>query len=99
MAHVLKDLSTFGLAMVVAKVRKATFYVNDKLVVKMTARFKPRKNCRTLDYVVTIGHPNYAERKYIKQCAKAGVKLPTRKGPLFKHWPERKRAKRAKTSR
>lgn len=96
MAHVLNQLCYFGLAMTIKRVRKATYYVNDKCVVKMTANHPPRRGKPSRVYFsVTVGSPNYEERQFIKDCKKAGVKLPTKKGPLFKYWPEKKRKSRA----
>lgn len=82
------------MSLVNPEVRKATAYLSDKLVVKMTRqrRFKARDRSHTL--VLTYGKPNYLEREFIKQCKKAGVPFPIRKVQL-KMWPK-PRAKKGK---
>jgi hypothetical protein len=55
---------------------KATKYISEKLTIKATRRKKSKKQT---EIVVTIGKPNYAERKLIKLCKKAGEKFPIKK--------------------
>lgn len=57
----------------------ATAYLADNWTVKATRQFKPdRRNSRET-ILVTVGRPNYAERKFIKLCRKAGEPFPVRK--------------------
>ncbi len=70
--------------------RKATVYLGTRLVVKATALHKQRKNASSITVLVTAGMPNYAERKFIETCFRAGESLPVRKVNL-KWWPKPRR--------
>lgn len=39
----------------------------------------PRKNWQSMSIKVTLGRPNYRERKYVKDLVAAGEKFPLRK--------------------
>jgi hypothetical protein len=60
----------------------ATKFITPKSVVKVTQRLAagrlPRKG-GNLDFVVTVGSPNYADRLFIKKCLKAGEPFPVKK--------------------
>ena len=56
--------------------RKAIFYVSPKLTIKATRRLTGRNRA---ELIVTIGRPNYEERKFIKLCAKAKEQFPVKK--------------------
>ena len=58
---------------------KATKYISPTRVVKATRRFGKQKRARTMEIIVTMGAPNYAERKFIKLFEKANCKFPIRK--------------------
>ena len=58
--------------------RKATKYLSPKLVVKASRRHKPRYGSN-VEIVLTIGGPNYAERKFIKVAQAAREPFPIRK--------------------
>lgn len=88
MAHVLRDIANFSFAMTVKKVRKATYYIDEKTVVKMTANHRPRGRAYSLHFSVTVGGPNYAERQFIKLCKKAGEPLPVKKVQLT-YWKKK----------
>ena len=45
---------------------RATKYISDKLVIKATRRHKFYEKANRQEVVVTIGAPNYLERKFIK---------------------------------
>lgn len=70
----------------------ATKYISPKHVVKVTQRLAagrlPRKGSN-LDFVVTVGSPNYADRLFIKKCLKAGEPFPVKKLQL--KFPAKKR--------
>ena len=66
-------------ALIKTKGYKATKYVRDDHVIKATSRQYERPNARTLEFVVTMGRPNYAERKFIKKAAKSGTPFPIAK--------------------
>ncbi len=62
-----------------------TKYLTPKLKVKATYKWKPRKNPRTQtgfdnqDIVLTIGRPNYTEKKFVAQCQLAAEPFPVKK--------------------
>jgi diaminopimelate epimerase len=69
--------------------RSAVKYVSEKEVVKATRRGKPSKRACQTQVLLTIGRPNYAERKFIKLCQKAGEPFPVKKVQL-KLYPAKK---------
>lgn len=75
------------------RVWKATKFVAPDLVVRAT---RPCVSCgkkpgsKGETFALTIGRPNYAERKFIALCKKAGEKFPVRKVQL--KFPPEKRA-------
>lgn len=74
------SLAGYALTMRLDHVKKVTKYLAEDLVVKMTSRQKkPGGRPRQVEYVLTVGRPNYAEHKFIKACTKAGEKFPVRK--------------------
>ena len=65
-----------------SKSYRATKYLSPKLVVNATRKLYGRKveNERYgIDVILTIGRPNYRQRKFIKQCVKAGEPFPVKK--------------------
>lgn len=61
---------------------KATKYLSERQIIRATRRtYKHRidKRNRSINVVLTIGVPNYAEREFIKRCKKAGEPFPVRK--------------------
>lgn len=58
--------------------KRATKYVSQELVAKATLKGKRSKREKRVELAVTIGKPNYAERRMIKTLKKAGVKFPVR---------------------
>jgi hypothetical protein len=71
-------------------VRKATVFLRKDFTVKAARRHRPHKNSRTIEVMLTVGRPNYAERQFIRACQKAGEPLPVRKVQL-KQWPKKKK--------
>jgi hypothetical protein len=57
-------------------IRRATKYVSPKEVIKATVRNRDRT---TLEAVVTIGRPNYSERKLIKAARDCHEPFPIKK--------------------
>lgn len=71
-----------------ARAYRATKYISDQMVVKVTRRHKiDRRNSRD-EFVVTYGKPNYEETHFIKKCKRAGEPLPVRK-ILLKYPPKK----------
>lgn len=64
---------------VVAGAKHAVVYVSPRFTVKATRVFRPRGDERSVEMVLTMGRPNYAERQFIKDYRKAGEKFPVRK--------------------
>ena len=63
---------------------KATKFISEKEIVRATRRtyngkFNRRSN---VEMSLTLGRPNFAERKFIKLCKKAGEKFPVQKVQL-----------------
>lgn len=56
--------------------KRATAYVAPHAVIKATVRCSTRGS---VEIVLTGGRPNFAERKFIKACIKAGERFPIRK--------------------
>lgn len=69
-------------------VRSATVYVTPHWRVTATRRFRSLRGVST-DLVVTVGKPNYRQRKFIAACKKAGEPFPVKK-PQLVLWPKRK---------
>ena len=72
--------------------KRATKFISHDLIVKATYRFKFDKRSRSHNIVLTVGHPNYAERKFIAGRVKEGVPFPVRKIQLKLYPTKRKRA-------
>ena len=69
--------------------RSATVYLDSKTTIKATRMFKVGKRNRQTMLMLTIGTPNYLERKFIKLCKRAGEPFPVRKMQL-KFYPNKK---------
>lgn len=61
---------------------QVTRYLSPKLVVRATRIGGKKKLPRAIDIRVNICAPNYKERKFIKDCKKAGEKFPLKKDQL-----------------
>ncbi len=73
--------------------KTATIYLSDTCTVKATRRHKQDERYRHEEFVVSIGRPNYAEKKMVKDLLKAGVPFPVKKAQL-KFWPKKRKAKK-----
>ena len=76
-------------AAIKAGARSATKYISPKLTVKATRRHKISKRDTRVEFVVTIGAPNYRESNKIKAALKEGKKFPLREIEL-RFAPKRK---------
>lgn len=72
--------------------RTATVYFDEDTIVRATSRFKPRRGQNT-DIILTIGRPNFVERRFIRLCKKDGEPLPVRKVQV-KWWPSAQKLSR-----
>ena len=70
-------------------VRKAIAYISPKLVIKATAQRRNDKRARSATVLVTVGAPNFAERRHIKVCQKAGMAFPLN-AIAWKLWAKKK---------
>lgn len=64
-----------------AEAKRATKYVSENQVISVQRKSynnKIDKRDKTIDLVMKIGRPNFAERKFIKMCKKAGEPFPVR---------------------
>ena len=83
-AHVVALIHDFG----AAGLRHAIKYLTPTLVVKATAMHQwgriPKRGRRAYSQtiIVTIGRPNYRERRYVRALKRAGVQFPCRKVQL-----------------
>lgn len=66
--------------------RRATAYISPKLVIKASAQRRYRGNEAFVTVLVTVGRPNFAERRFIKVCQRAGMCFPLKQLQL-KFWP------------
>ena len=72
--------------------RRATKYISDKLVIRATRRqYKGTPSKGNIEITLTIGKPNFLERKFIKACKKAGERFPVKNTqmkwfPAAIHW-------------
>ena len=60
-------------------VRSATLYWSPTETVKVTRQRKPDRRAKQETFILTIGTPNFAERKFIALAKKAGESFPIRK--------------------
>lgn len=71
-------------------VRRATAFISPKLTMKATAQRKQRKSGDlSVTVLVTVGRPNFVERRFIKVCQKAGMAFPLSQ-IQWKFWPKKK---------
>ena len=59
--------------------RRATYYAAVDTVVRLTCRHRFTKRARRHEFVLTVGEPNYTERKFITACKKAKEPFPVKK--------------------
>ena len=68
--------------LLLAEAHKATKYISDNFVINATRKVfggKIDKRSKSIDIVLKIGKPNYAEREFIKKCKLAGEPFPVKK--------------------
>lgn len=69
--------------------RRATIYVAPDLTVKASRQRRHDGRDRAATYLVTIGKPNFAERRFIKKALQAHEPFPIKKVQL-QYWPTKK---------
>lgn len=75
--------------LVIPNVRRATAYINEKFTVKATRQRREDRGDNSATILVTVGAPNFVERRFIRLAKKAGEPFPIKKIQL-KFWPEKK---------
>ena len=70
--------------------KTATKYIDANTVARATWRHKPKSRNSREEMVVTIGCPNYLERKFVAKCKKSGEPFPVKK-VQFRHFPIKKK--------
>lgn len=73
------------------EMRRATVFLAENFTVKATRRFKHSRRARYQNFVLSYGVPNFAERRFIRDCRKAGVPFPVKKVQL-RAWPRQRSA-------
>ena len=74
----------------VPKSWKVTKYLSPTEIVKVTRRqFNGSFPKSKLEFLITVGRPNSAERQFIKACKKAGEQFPIKKVQI-KYLPKKK---------
>lgn len=78
---------------------RATKYLSRTLIVRATRKLVGKKilSRENVEMFLTIGKPNYLERKFIKQCVKANVAFPINKIQIKAYNPPKKKLKRKKS--
>lgn len=69
---------------------KATLYLSHNEVVRATRiwrRHRKTQSVKPIEVRLTVGRPNFAERKFVKACQQASQSFPVRKVQLkFRHY-------------
>jgi len=73
----------------IKNVRRATAYIAEKRTVKATLQRRIDKRARSATVLVTVGAPNFLERRFIRLCKKAGMAFPLNH-IQWKFWPKKK---------
>jgi len=69
-------------ACLIYNTRSAMIVISPKFIIRATRRSKFNKRNKREELVLTLGQPNYKERKFIKLCQKAGEPFPLKKAVL-----------------
>ncbi len=72
-----------------SNVRRATAYISPTLTMKATAQRRQDGRDKSVTCLVTVGRPNFVERRFIKVCQKAGMAFPLSQ-IQWKLWPKKK---------
>lgn len=69
--------------------RRATIFVGPDTTVKVSRQRRHDRRFKAETFLVTIGPPNFVERRFIKACQAAEEPFPVKKVQI-KYWPARK---------
>lgn len=78
-----------GDVLVMRNCRRATAFITPKLTIKATAQRRQDGRDKSATCLVTVGRPNFLERRFIKVCQKAGMAFPLNQ-IQWKFWPKKK---------
>ena len=78
-------------SLIVTRMRKATKFIGPNLVIKLTRQRRPNKRSHSESFILTVGKPNFEERKFLKSCKKAGEPVPVKKVQL-RDFPKKRKA-------
>lgn len=79
-------------------VRRATVFISPKLTIKATAQRRQDSRDGSATCLVTVGKPNFLERRHIAVCKKEGKTFPI-DVVQWKLWPKKATVKRRKRAR
>ena len=65
--------------------RQATAYLSSRLTVKATRQRPPDGRCRQTTLLVSIGTPNFLERRFVKACLRSGEPFPVKRIQLKRY--------------
>lgn len=91
-----KDVGLVIESLLSFNVKRATKYLRPDFVISAQRKVwggKPDFRDKSVEVVLKIGRPNFAEKEFIKQCKKAGEPFPV-KGVQFKLFPIKLKRKR-----
>lgn len=71
-----------------SNVRRATAFISPTLTMKATAQRRSDRRHQHATVLVTVGRPNFIERRFIRVCQKSGMAFPLRQ-IQWKHWPKK----------
>lgn len=74
--------------------RKATVIMSERETVKVHRRHRPTGRDSRVEFVVTMGAPNYEETRLIRACKRAKEPLPCRRVLLKPFGAKKAKAKR-----
>ena len=88
---VLRYINAVVDTLLIANAHRAVKYISEKEIIRATRRLVRGKvpNSKSIEVILTIGRPNYSERKFIKECKRVKEPFPVRKIQL-KYPPKRR---------
>lgn len=78
-----------GDVLTITNVRRATAFISPTLTIKATAQRRQERRDKQATCLVTVGRPNFVERRFIRVCQKAGMVFPLSQ-IQWKSWPKKK---------
>lgn len=88
----MKDVGKALEALFTTDAMSAVNYLAKDMIIRATWQGKQRRGSLRETIILTIGQPNYRERKFIKLCKRAKEKFPVRKIQLRPYPVKRKKS-------